>query len=43
MHLEELNAFFLKYILWVPPESKLNGETHTNTPTSNEQVRGLGL
>jgi len=24
MHLEELNAFFLKYILWVPPECKLN-------------------
>ena len=24
MHLEELNAFFLKYILWVPPEKKLN-------------------
>lgn len=26
MHLEELNAFFLKFILWVPPESKLNGK-----------------
>jgi phosphatidylserine synthase 2 len=24
MHIEELNAFFLKHILWVPPECKLN-------------------
>ena len=24
IHLEELNAFFLKYLLWVPPESYLN-------------------
>jgi hypothetical protein len=26
MHLEELNAFFLKHILWIPPECRLNGE-----------------
>ena len=24
LHVEELNAFFLKHLLWIPPESKLN-------------------
>jgi len=24
MHMEELNAFFLKHLLWIPPECKLN-------------------
>jgi phosphatidylserine synthase 2 len=35
MHIEELNAFFLKYILWVPPECKLNC---TNAYTLNQRL-----
>jgi len=38
MHIEELNAFFLKYILWVPPECKLNC---TNTYTLNQRLLQL--
>lgn len=32
MHIEELNAFFLKHLLWVPPECKLNRQnTHASS------------
>jgi hypothetical protein len=42
MHIEELNAFFLKYILWVPPECKLNctNKIHART-LSYTQARSV--
>jgi hypothetical protein len=46
-HLEELNAFFLKFILWVPPESNLNRahlRTHARMRTPHHQhIHALSL